>query len=215
MCADFHSLLLDALLTAYHAVKNTAAVTASDTVLILGLGGLGLNGVQVAQHLGAKRILVSDTQQGAIDAAIQLGVAKEDAFCTLGPEAKPLHEMLANRDIAVDKVVDFVGHEQTMLEAQLAVRPSGLVVLVGLLSPKATILPGLVVTNVLTLKGTFCGTVEGLRECLDLVAQGIVRPQIVERSINDLPQALRDLDEGKVRGRQVLMPNWYASTQEV
>lgn len=198
----------DALLTAYHAVKHTAAVTANDTVLIIGMGGLGLNAVQVAQHLGAKRILVCDTQQGAVDVAVRLGIAKGDAFCTAGPDAKALHEVLA--DVVVDTVIDFVGHEQTLLQAQLTVRPAGLVVLVGLLSPKATVLPGLLVTNVLTLKGTFCGTVDGLRECLDLIAQGIVKPQVVERSINDLPQVLRELDDGKVRGRQVLMPDWTA-----
>lgn len=198
----------DALLTAYHAVKYTAAVTSNDTILIIGLGGLGLNGLQVAQHLGAKRILVCDREQGAVDVAVRLGIEKEDAFCTSTPDAKAVHVALAEKGIIVDTVIDFVGHEQTVMEAQLTVRPAGLVVLVGLISPTVTVIPGLMVTNVLTLKGTFCGTVDGLRECLDLVARGIVKPELVTKSINDLPQVLRDLDDGKVRGRQVLMPDW-------
>lgn len=202
----------DALLTAYHAVKHTAAMTAKDTVLIIGLGGLGLNGLQVAQHLGAKRILVCDREQGAVDVAVRLGIAKEDAFCTSDPDAKPIHDVLAERDIVVDTVIDFVGHEQTMLEAQLTVRPAGLIVMVGLLSPKVNVLPGLMAQNVLTLKGTFCGSIDGLRECLDLIAQGVIKPEIVEGSINNLPQVLRDLDDGKIRGRQVLLPDW--STEE-
>ncbi|CZT20238.1 related to alcohol dehydrogenase [Ramularia collo-cygni] len=198
----------DALLTAYHAVKYTAGVTPKDTILIMGLGGLGLNGLQVAQHLGAKRVLVCDREQGAVDVAVRLGVAKEDAFCTADPDDKPVHAVLEERGIVVDIVVDFVGHEQTVLGAQLAVRPAGLVVLVGLLSPTVTVIPGIIVTNVLTLKGSFCGTVDGLRECLDLVGRGIVKPELVEGSINDLPQVLKKLDDGKVRGRQVLMPDW-------
>lgn len=198
----------DALLTAYHAVKNTAGVTKKDVVLIIGLGGLGLNAVQVAQHLGAKRVLVCDKQQSAVDVATSLGVAKEDAFCTAEPMPKAVHVLLMEKGIVVDTVIDFVGHGETVLEAQLTVRPAGLVVLVGLLSPQAPIVPALGVTNVITLKGTFCGTVEGLRECLDLLAQGVVLPQVVEASINDLPQLLTNLDDGKVRGRQVLRPDW-------
>ncbi|KJX96437.1 hypothetical protein TI39_contig627g00011 [Zymoseptoria brevis] len=50
----------DALLTAYHAVKHTADVKPDETIAIFGLGGLGLNGVQVAKHLGVKRIIVCD-----------------------------------------------------------------------------------------------------------------------------------------------------------
>lgn len=196
----------DAFLTAYYAVKYTAAVTAKDTILIIGLGGLGLNGLQTAQHLGAKRILVCDKEQGAVDVAVRLGVAKEDAFCTA--DGKAVHAILAERGIVVDTVIDFVGHEQTVLEAQLSVRPVGLIVLVGLLSRTAPVVPELMAAKVLTLKGSFCGTVEALGECLDLIARGIIQPEIVEASINDLPQLLEKLDNGKVRGRQVLRPDW-------
>jgi len=198
----------DALLTAYHALNYTAAVTAKDTILIIGLGGLGLNAVQVAQHLGVKRILVCDREQGAVDVAVRLGIASEDAFCTANPDAKSIHEALAEKGIVVDTVVDFVGHEQTVLEAQRTVRPAGLIVMVGLLSPQVNVLPGLMINNVLTIKGTFCGSIDGLRECLDLISQGVIKPQIVKGSVNNLPQVLRDLDDGKVRGRQVLMPDW-------
>ncbi|KAI7645262.1 hypothetical protein KC318_g20157, partial [Hortaea werneckii] len=47
----------DAVLTAYQAVKYTGAVQPDHTIVIFGLGGVGLNGVQTALHLGVKRIL--------------------------------------------------------------------------------------------------------------------------------------------------------------
>jgi propanol-preferring alcohol dehydrogenase len=198
----------DALLTAYHAVKHAAKVKPEDTIAIVGLGGLGLNGVQVAQHLGAKRILVSDNRRDAVETAIKLGIPREDAFCTADPVARPMYEVLAERGVVVDTVIDFVGHHETVLSAQLTVKPTGTIVLVGALSEQAAIVPVLMISNVITIKGTFCGTVDGLKECLELVASGVVKPEIELGSINDLPQVLQDLDEGKIRGRKVLMPDW-------
>jgi propanol-preferring alcohol dehydrogenase len=198
----------DALLTAYHAVKHTANIKPDQTVAIFGLGGLGLNGVQVAKHLGVKRIIVCDNRQDAVNTAVKLGIPREDAFCTTDPNAAPIHEALAKKGVIVDTVVDFVGHHETVLAAQLTVKPTGTIVLVGALSEQAAIVPVLMISHVITIKGTFCGTVDGLRECLDLVAVGAVTPEIELGSINDLPQVLKDLDDGKIRGRKVLMPDW-------
>lgn len=57
-------------------------------------------------------------------------------------------------------------------EIQPTVRSSGLVVVGRLRGPQGTILAGLVVTNVLILERTLCGTIAGLGEGLDLIAQG-------------------------------------------
>lgn len=70
----------DALLTAYHAVKNVAEVKPGQTIAVIGLGGLGLNGLQIAQHLGASRILVVDKRQESVGLATSLGTPSEDAF---------------------------------------------------------------------------------------------------------------------------------------
>ncbi|SMR60928.1 unnamed protein product [Zymoseptoria tritici ST99CH_1E4] len=198
----------DALLTAYHAVKHTANVKPDETIAIFGLGGLGLNGVQVAKHLGVKRIIVCDNRQDAVDTAVKLGIPREDAFCTAGPASRPIYEVLAEQGVVVDTVVDFVGHSETVLNAQLTVKPTGTIVLVGALSEQVAVLPVVMISNVITIKGTFCGTVDGLKECLELVAKGAVTPEIELGSINDLPQVLEDLDNGKIRGRKVLMPDW-------
>ena len=48
----------DAVLTPYHALKNVARLRAGETVVILGLGGLGMNAVEVARLLGAYIIVV-------------------------------------------------------------------------------------------------------------------------------------------------------------
>ena len=198
----------DAVVTAYHAIKTTAAVQSHQTIVIFGLGGLGLNALQTAQHLGVKQILVVDKRQASIEAAIKLGVPRENAFCTSDACAQNLHEAVAERGLAVDTCIDFAGHADTVTSAQIVLRPGGTLVLVGLLSDQMPLLPMLTVVNALTIKGSYNGSVQAYRECLDLMGKGILTPQVQTGSIEDLPDVLRRLDEGEIQGRMVLLPDW-------
>ena len=198
----------DAVLTAYHAVKVTAAVKPEQTVAILGLGGLGMNALQTALHLGVKRVLVVDKRRETVDEAVRLGVRPEDAFCTDDPGAKKFHEVVVERQIAIDTCIDLVGHADTVLSAQLALRPAGRLVLVGLLSEQAPLIPVVFVPNGLSIQASYSGSVQSYEECLDLMGKGILRPKIQTGSIEDLPQVLERLDEGKIQGRMVLLPDW-------
>ena len=202
------ALAADAILTAYEAVKYTANVQPGQTILLMGLGGLGLNGLQTVMHLGVKRIIVCDTKQAALDVAIRFGVPPEDAIRVGGAQEKPLNEILTSRGIVVDTVIDFAGHEQTILAAQLCVRPGGLIVVVGLLSRQATLIPVVVASSMITIKGSFAGTIDSLRECLELMAQGVIRPEIETRPIGELLQTMKDLDNGSYTGRRVFLPEW-------
>lgn len=112
----------DAVLTAYHAVKAEAKVGPGMTIIIYGLGGLGLNAVQIAMHLGAKRILVVDRRKSAIDHAIKLGVAEADAFCL--DDGQKVEEYVASNGIDVDATIDFVSSDETFRSAQHAGRYS-------------------------------------------------------------------------------------------
>lgn len=198
----------DAVLTAYHAMKYTAAVKSGQTIAIFGLGGLGLNALQTALHLGVKRVLVVDKRKETVDEAVKLGVASEDAFCTSDPDSKPIQQVVAEREIIVDTVIDFAGHEQTVLSAQLTVRPAGLLVMVGLLSQQVPIIPLVVVGRALTIQGSYSGSIPAFHECLELMAKGVLRPSIETGSIEDLPKVLKDLDDGKIKSRMVLLPDW-------
>jgi propanol-preferring alcohol dehydrogenase len=198
----------DAVLTSYHAVKNTAAVQPDHTIIIFGLGGLGFNGLQTAIHLKAKRILVVDNRQESVDEAIKLGIPAEDAFCTADPSAKKVQEFVAEQQIAVDTCIDFVGHPDTIMSAQLALRPAGTLVMVGLLSAQVTLVPIMMVCNALNIKGSYNGSRVAYEEALDLMSKGILTPRVQTGSIEQLPEVLKDLDEGKIRGRMVLLPDW-------
>jgi alcohol dehydrogenase, propanol-preferring len=77
-----------------------------------------------------------------------------------------------------------------------------------LLSQQAPLLPLVVVYNALTIQGNYYGTQQSLRECLDLVAKGAIKPSIETGTIEDAAKVIKDLDEGKVKSRMVLLPTW-------
>ena len=46
---------------------------------------------------------------------------------------------------------------------------------------------------------------------MDLMARGVLRPEVRTGSVADLPDVLGKLDRGEVRGRMVLLPDWKGS----
>lgn len=71
----------DACLTAYHAVFGQAQVKTGETVLIIGLGGLGFNALQIALSIGA-RVIAMDKRQTMLEEAKNFGVNDEDIIPT-------------------------------------------------------------------------------------------------------------------------------------
>lgn len=105
----------DAVTTAYHGITRRAEVKNHETVFLFGLGGLGMNALQVVLNIGA-RVVVSDTRQACLDRAISLGVPVEDI---VSPSVPP-QDFVRNRGLInrIDTVLDFVGKHQTFEDAQ-------------------------------------------------------------------------------------------------
>jgi hypothetical protein len=67
------ALLGCGVVTGAGSVLNTANVSAGDSVIIFGAGGVGLNAVSGARIAGASRIVVIDIQEKRLDAARRFG----------------------------------------------------------------------------------------------------------------------------------------------
>lgn len=80
--------------------------------------------------------------------------------------------------------------------------------MVGLFSPTVPLIPLVSVLKAVTIKCSYNGTIEPLRECLNLMAKGVLKPVVETGSIRDLPKVVKDLDEGKIKNRMVLLPDW-------
>lgn len=105
----------DAGTTAYSAIMKRAEVTKDQTVFLFGLGGLGLNALQIILSIGA-RVIVSDLREETLKEAAKLGVPQQDIV----PLQMSIPEFIKARGLEdkIDIVADFVGTKQTFNDAQ-------------------------------------------------------------------------------------------------
>ncbi|KAK5203003.1 hypothetical protein LTR96_011108 [Exophiala xenobiotica] len=193
----------DAVKTSYHAITRRGEVKAHETVVLFGLGGLGFNALQIVLHVGA-RVIVSDVRQERLDEAIKIGVPKEDAI----PAAKPVQDFLREAGLLgkIDTTLDFVGKHQTFQDAQNILRRGGKMVCIGTLDAENTIDMKIGIRKRLTIKFTYGGQMRDLKEVLDLISKGAVRPQVETAGLKEFPVVLTELCEGNVKARVALLP---------
>jgi len=110
------------------AVFNTAKVAPGDTVLVMGLGGIGVAIVQGARIAGASQIIVSDPVAHRRDAAAHFGAtaAIDPATTDVAEECRSL-----TGGIGVDHAFDAVGSSALVQAGFDASRNGGTTVLVG------------------------------------------------------------------------------------
>lgn len=194
--ADVAAVATDAVLTPWHAFKTLANIRQGDTVLVIGLGGLGMNGMQIAHALGA-HVIASDMRESSLDLAKQLGA--DEVL-----HSKELEEKVKGRKI--DVVGDFVGVEPTFKQAQSLVTPGGIVSAVGLGSPLVPFQPMIVASYEIRVQGSFWGTSVELKEVLRYIAEGRIKPQVETGKLADVNHWIDELKQGRVKSRMALMP---------
>ncbi len=199
-----------AVQTGVGAVLNTAKVEEGATVLVLGLGGVGLAVVQGARLAGAARIIVSDPVAARRDAARRFG-----ATDLLDPTADDvLTACMDLTTVGVDYAFETAGRAGLGQTGIAATRTGGTTVCVGAppMDETITIAPAVLFTaSQKKLLGCILGSSNSLREIprliglwqagrLDLDALVTAR-----RPLTDINEAVTDLRAG--RGiRTVLAP---------
>ncbi|MFE9403511.1 zinc-binding dehydrogenase [Streptomyces sp. NPDC006530] len=183
----------DSVATAFHAVRTAGSVRRGRTVGVIGLGGLGLNGVRIAALLGA-------TVYGVDINPATFGPA-QDAGATAC--FQDVRRLAAQRP---DVIVDFAGVASTVAAAVESVRPGGCVVLVGLGGAVAEISIAAMVMRNVRLVGSLGASKDELREVYELIASGALKPAVQEVPFAELPAAMDRLARGEVRGRLYTRP---------
>lgn len=127
MPLDLACVLGCAVQTGVGAVLNTAKVEEGATVLVIGLGGVGISVVQGARIAGASRIIVSDPVAERRTAAVRFG-----ATDLLDPGKDDL--MTACMDltrVGVDYAFETAGRASLVQACVAATRPGGTTVCIG------------------------------------------------------------------------------------
>jgi S-(hydroxymethyl)glutathione dehydrogenase / alcohol dehydrogenase len=117
-----------AVQTGVGAVLNTARVEEGATVLVMGLGGIGISVVQGARLAGASRIVVSDPVEGRRTAAVHFG-ATDVLDPTTDDVVAACQEL--TRGIGVDYAFDAAGSAALLDTGLRATRRGGTTVGVG------------------------------------------------------------------------------------
>ncbi|KAI0784624.1 chaperonin 10-like protein [Abortiporus biennis] len=190
----------DAVLTPYHALKTCDKLTAGQTIVVVGAGGLGHNAIQIAKNvLGAGTVVAVDPREtslvGAKEAGADYGVSPDD-----------LSSLIKEKKLTVDLVVDFVGTQTSFDTALGAVKPAGTIHIVGLMAPFVKLPLMQAVLKDLTVKTSFWGCKTELAEVLDAVAKGKITPQVETKPLEQCLEVLKEFHEGKVKGRIALVP---------
>jgi NADPH:quinone reductase-like Zn-dependent oxidoreductase len=148
-----------AALTAWNALIEQGHLRAGQTVLVQGTGGVSLFALQIAKRHGATVILTSSSDE-KLDRGRKLGANHTINYKTT-PDWDNAAKDLTN-GIGVDHVVE-VGGQGTIAKSLSAVRSSGHVHVIGVLSGTGTdASPGIDVRSILTksvhLNGIYVGS---------------------------------------------------------
>jgi S-(hydroxymethyl)glutathione dehydrogenase/alcohol dehydrogenase len=126
---DVAALLGCAATTGIGAVRNTAGVRAGESVVVIGLGGVGLSAVMAASDAGADPVIAIDTQPGKLELARQVGATHAmDATDMASTHA----EIVRLTGGGADHVLECIGLTATVESAIELARPGGTITLVGM-----------------------------------------------------------------------------------
>jgi D-arabinose 1-dehydrogenase-like Zn-dependent alcohol dehydrogenase len=190
-------------LTAYSALKKVAQRATLGPVLIVGLGGVGMMALAFARAMFPHAPLVAD-----IDAQKRAAALKAGAVAAFDPAyAGARKEVAQASGGGVPAACDFVGSDTSLAFATAALAKGGKVVVAGLLGGAFTTPVPMFPLKVITIEGTFVGTLAEAREMLDLARAGTPPAvPIAERPLGEAQRTLDDLRAGRVLGRVVLAP---------
>jgi S-(hydroxymethyl)glutathione dehydrogenase / alcohol dehydrogenase len=158
-----------AVQTGVGAVLNTARVEPGASVLVMGLGGIGLSIVQGARVAGAARIIAADPIAERRAAARRFG-----ATDVLDPrESDVVQEVFGRTGVGVDYAFDAVGRASLVQAGLAATRNGGITVAVGAapMDDAITIAPAALFTiSEKKLVGCTLGSCHAMRDIPRLIA---------------------------------------------
>ena len=193
--------LADAGITAYHAVRKALPLLYPGTsAVVIGAGGLGHIGIQCVAALTAADLIVVDRNPDALKLAEQLGAAH--TVVADGSHVAAVQELTKG---GAHVVFDFVAEQGAENEGWAMTRRAGSYYVIGYGGELH--IPTLdVIGTERNVIGNIVGTYNDLAELMVLAQAGKVTLHTRTYPLAQAPEALADLDAGRVRGRAILVP---------
>ena len=190
--------------TGWGSAVNTANVSPGDTVVIYGVGGIGINAVQGARYAGAKNVIAVDPLENKREKAMELGATH--AFASADDALPAVIEL--TRGQGADSAIITVGVVTADVVAAgfTAVGKGGVVVLTGLgqLMDTTLQLPGTILTLFRkSIKGSLfgdCNPTTDIPKILGLYQAGDLKlDELITRTytLEEVNEGYEDLMAGK------------------
>ena len=194
--------LADAGLTAYHAAAKAArTLHPGDVCVMIGAGGLGHIGVQVMRAISAATLVVVDRNPDALALAREIGA--DQTVVADGSHVEKVLEITGGK--GAEAVIDFVGEGGATAEGVAMLRRAGNYYVVGY-GENISVPTIDIVSTEINIIGNLVGSYNDLVELMALAAQGEVTLHTSTYALDDFQSAIDDLDDGRVRGRAILIP---------
>lgn len=197
------AVLTDAVATPFHALVRIAQLRAGESLLVLGVGGIGSNAVQLGRHLGARVIAVGRSPE-KLELARRLGA---DVVLSEGPQVAA--QIRAETDGAGPDVVLQCAASARLDELAIEVAGFlGRVVLVATTPEPFSARASTFVWKELTVRGSRGFLPEDIADVIELHLAGAITTEhltTTRRPLVEVNEALADLASGRVL-RTVLEP---------
>jgi 2-desacetyl-2-hydroxyethyl bacteriochlorophyllide A dehydrogenase len=195
------SILPDAVACMYHCLTAQGQLRVNQKLVILGIGGLGIHGVQIARLAGAEVVATSRR-------AHRLQAAKEFGAIPVNPIEDDLAKVVDDftRGAGADVVADCIGTTASIQEGLSLLRPGGKLLVIAYIDEVFQV-PSIPLFSLeKEIIGCRGSTKQELIEVVDLVAQGKLKSVIgAEYPLSQIHQAVALLEAGDVLGRIVLV----------
>jgi NAD+-dependent secondary alcohol dehydrogenase Adh1 len=188
----------DAGLTVMHVVRKAVPLLGAGTrVVVVGVGGLGHIGVQCLRALTAAEVIAVDPDPEALKLAADCGAHHVVETADRVPDI--------TGGAGAEAVIDFVGEGDAVASSLGMVRARGTYFIVGYGGELRVPTFNLVLPEI-SVVGNAVGTHDDLRELIALAASGAVSLRTRRYPLTAFADAIADLEQGRMHGRGVLVP---------
>jgi propanol-preferring alcohol dehydrogenase len=191
------AILPDAVACMYHSLIHQGGVGIGQQVLILGVGGLGIHGVQIAKSAGADVLATSRRPQ-------RLALAMRYGAVAVDPEREPLEAVVSalTEGEGMDVVVDNIGTRESVRQGLALLKPGGKLLVVAYVDETFEIPSLPFFKTEQQMIGCRGSTKQDLIDVVGLVRSGRITPVLgASYPLGRIGEAAARLESGDLPGR--------------
>jgi len=183
-----------------HALKNRANIGPTDTIVILGVGGVGIHAVQLSKVLGAQVIAIDIS-----DTKLELAKKYGADYVVKSNEDDYLEKLEEIGEITA--ILDTAGLPKVLRQIQEVLVRGAKIIIVGYGPCKDLIAPlDFIALKEFEIYGSRGVSIQELRELMKFVALNKIKPVVKKFPLEDLNNVLNKLRKNQINGRAVIVP---------